>query len=338
MIATGCRVYASPTDAYALAGPAVVDLEDNILVLTSRELLLLEPVLSTHSGSDDERAGVRPSGYFHAEGPESSPGRLVGWFRPEAKLSTLDLVERVAPVASISLSHEVLIPSIDGGAVGRICGKNCFADFRITSTGEPFLVEGLIRITGRESASEIGDQAVAGAVVLTADRSALVGLVVGSIEGDLLIAPLDGILAAEGLRLASRSEIEEHNAEIEGAKVAASPDRPVAMSNFLEAIDVDDTNENVRSKIEAWATEAWRRHLAGEKSSFAPFQDFFENLTGGYEEFAQRLFDFGETYAQMQSHVSSPDPASPLADRPAEAGPSEIEFVAGTEEGQLRAA
>jgi hypothetical protein len=338
MIATGCRVYASPTDAYALAGPAIVDLEDNILVLTSRELLLLEPVLSTRFDSNDESAGVRPSGYFHAEGPESSPGRLVGWFRPEAKLTTFDLVERVAPVASIGLRHEVVIPSIDGGAVGRICGKNCFADFRITSNGEPFLVEGLIRITGCESASEISDQAVAGAVVLTADKSALVGLVVGSIEGDLLIAPLDGILAAEGLRLASRAEIEEHNAEIEEAMAAASAGQPVAISSILEVLDGDDPNETVRAKIEAWAMEAWQRHLSGEKSSFAPFQDFFEDLEGGYEAFLQRLLDFGETYAQMQSREGTPDVASPLADRPAEAGPSEIEIVAGTEEDQLRAA
>lgn len=144
MIAVGSKVYAWGTDLYALAGPAVRDLEGNILVLTSKELLSLESTLQMHGGSEAVRAGHRPSGYFHGEDAESSPSRLVGWFSPAAELSSDGVPDKIADSSAVNLADEIRIPSLQEGPVGYVCGTDCFARFKRASTGSFSVIDGLL--------------------------------------------------------------------------------------------------------------------------------------------------------------------------------------------------
>src|ERR1700687_4213456 len=147
MISLGSKVYASDSDIYALTGPVVRDLNGNLLVLTSRELLSLRARLQTHKEFGHSNIGLRPYSYFHSEGPEKSATKLVGWFRQSIKLSSKNLKDRIADSSEGILSCDIEIPSIKEGAVGYICGTNCFARFKLRNVDKPVVIDGLLRAT-----------------------------------------------------------------------------------------------------------------------------------------------------------------------------------------------
>ena len=344
MIVVGSKVYASGTDVYALAGPAVRDLDGNILVLTARELLSLEHTLQMHVGPEAASVGHRPSGYFHSEDAESSPSRLVGWFSPSAKLSSTGLPDKIANSSAVHLLEEIRIPSLQPDPVGYICGIDCFARFKDASTGAASVIAGLFRATGWRDGKHLGALGVAGAVVLSGDGSAVVGLVVGSLEGDVLIAPLDKTLAAEALELASPADIETHNREMDEAAARIKQQPPAAISKIIESFGSGDIPETIRSAIEMWAINGWEQYCENQQTAFAPFQEFFRMEPGDREEFVLRLFDFGLEYIGDQKidgfgwddivlrihALLVGDYASPPSQKkPVGTGPSSVETVAG---------
>ena len=128
---------------YALTGPAVKDLDGNLLILTSREFLSLAEEFCVTGGG--EIVGRRPSGYFHSEGHTNTAIRLVGWFIPSVsvKVSTSNVPRRVARTGKGLLSSDLFMPRISKAPVGDVSGVNCLARFKLTGIDTPVVIDGL---------------------------------------------------------------------------------------------------------------------------------------------------------------------------------------------------
>lgn len=287
MISPGSKLFSSSRDDhYGLAGPIVKDSVGTLLMLTSRELL------SRGIKLYNENVGVadRPSSYFHAEGTISSGLQLVGWFRPSSHVIVDDdyLPPSIANSSEVLLSTGIAIPAIASGACGYICGTNCSARFHLSDIGGPTTFKGLLRASALSDDRPLGLPGVAGAEVFT-EAGALVGIVVGTASGDVLFAPLDEVLAAEGLELANLEDIKLHNDSIRNEPI--SDKAPEPLQKILTTLPGDHIFS--QDAIVAWIETGWHSHLTGVRGAFAPYEQYFKSVGTDPLLLIQRLWEFG---------------------------------------------
>ena len=208
---TGGRLAGDPSgNAQALSGPIVKDAGGNLLVLCARDLVEESAVLF----QDGRRVGIRPSGFRPSITDQRDPISLVAWY-------SVDRGVTIAPDRAIfdgfvedheDIGGDIAVTAPDGDLPGRIVGIDAYVDFELPWSGGDVTIEGLIRISLRDSAADFPIGWSGGAVRTEAGR--LVGIIVGELEGDALVAPISPILKAEGLMLASERDISRHNADV----------------------------------------------------------------------------------------------------------------------------
>jgi hypothetical protein len=294
MISIGSRIYAEDSPQYALCGPAVRDHKGNLLILTARALLSMGGRFCDGSGTE---IGRRPSSYFHPNTVASgSAEQLVGWFSPETGVVAKGNPSRALDSSKVILATEVVVSAARVQRSAYICGVNCFARFSLPEAENSLLIDGLIRVTSSDQTIPLAFPGAAGAVVRTAGQL-VVGLVVGAVEGDLLIAPLDRVLAAEGLELASPKDLEGHNQSIVSRQTlwafntGRQSETVIRMAAALGL--KSDPSAHVRDIIAAWTSMSWHLHRESDPRAFAPFQSTFAGINRDPALFAERMWEFG---------------------------------------------
>jgi hypothetical protein len=280
-------------ETYAYAGAIVKDCRGNLLIITVRDLLADGSQLHALDANETPEVGTRSGAYFHQEGVSESAIKLLGWFRPGTLVSgdSDDLPQNPVDSDGALLGKRVVIPSID--ASGVIYGTNAFARFRFADIDQTLTIRGLIRIAGRAQCGSAADLGCAGASVFL--ETGLLGIVVGVVDDDLLVAPIDRVLAAEDLQLASSQDVLEHNL---ACAQRAQPKQ--ATTKTIEAVR-DALGAAVaglsgwEAVLETWIVKSWQMHLDG-KEGFAPYRDLFRGMTKNPEVLFRRLWKFGLTF------------------------------------------
>ena len=294
-IRPGMKLRVARSDCFALAGPVITDRTGNLLVLAPCSLLLLGSSLEARDGKHPIRVGERPGAFFTEDDSPNSATTLLGWFRPELQIdasagSTWPSIEE--SMASI-LGSAVVVDRSSGAASGYVCAMEESARFKLPNRTAPAAIHGLLRITADEQSRPLAGPGVAGTTV-TLEGGALLGLVVGTLEGDVLVAPLNRLFGLEAMKLATLRDIKRHNEAVE--RQARRPPEPIEA--ILDAVAAD--HGNWQSGIVDWILTGWQKLRTGAPKAFFPYSPFFaavEDLNG----LELRLWEFRWSYLSLES-------------------------------------